>query len=73
MLAATITTTLADDVFREDPTTLAFEKDIASRCRLAASAFVITGTMANQLRLRTLLTQPPHAILYSIPFPHGGK
>ena len=36
---------------------------MASRCRLAASAFVITGTMANQLGLRTLLTQPPHAIL----------
>ncbi|KAG9570692.1 hypothetical protein KCU71_g5710, partial [Aureobasidium melanogenum] len=63
MLAATITTTLADDVFREDPTTLAFERNIASRCRLPASAFVITGTMANQLGLRTLLTQPPHAIL----------
>jgi threonine aldolase len=63
MLAATITTTLSDDVFREDPTTLSFEKDIASRCNLAAAAFVITGTMANQLGLRTLLTQPPHAIL----------
>lgn len=36
---------------------------MASRCRLAASAFVITETMANQLGLRTLLTQPPHAIL----------
>ncbi|KAI4746300.1 hypothetical protein E4T50_03380 [Aureobasidium sp. EXF-12298] len=63
MLAATITTTLSDDVFREDPTTLAFEEDIASRCNLPSAAFVITGTMANQLGLRTLLTQPPHAIL----------
>lgn len=63
MLAATITTTLADDVFPEGPTTLAFEHNIATRCRLPASAFVITGTMANQLGLRTLLTQPPHAIL----------
>jgi threonine aldolase len=63
MLAATITTTLSDDVFREDPTTLSFEKNMASRCNLASAAFVITGTMANQLGLRTLLTQPPHAIL----------
>jgi threonine aldolase len=61
--ASTITTTLSDDVFREDPTTLSFEQDIASRCNLPSAAFVITGTMANQLGLRTLLTQPPHAIL----------
>ncbi|KAK6000567.1 hypothetical protein QM012_003292 [Aureobasidium pullulans] len=63
MLAAIITTTLADDVFGEDPTTIALEQNIATRCRLPASAFVISGTMANQLGLRTLLTQPPHAIL----------
>lgn len=63
MLAATIMTTLADDVFREDPTTILLERDISTRCNLPAAAFVITGTMANQLGLRSLLTQPPHAIL----------
>jgi threonine aldolase len=54
---------LGDDVFREDNTTIAFESQIASLCGHEAAAFVITGTMANQLALRTLLTQPPHSIL----------
>jgi threonine aldolase len=63
MLAAIVNTTLRDDVFREDTTTMDFESDIAARCGQAAGLFTITGTMANQLGLRTLLTQPPHAIL----------
>lgn len=63
MLAAIVNTTLRDDVFREDTTTIDFESDIAARCGQEAGLFTITGTMANQLGLRTLLTQPPHAIL----------
>ncbi|KAF2435301.1 alanine racemase [Tothia fuscella] len=63
MLAAIIQTTLNDDVFREDTTTLDFEAEMAERCGMDAAAFTITGTMANQLGLRTLLTQPPRAIL----------
>lgn len=63
MLAAIVNTTLRDDVFGEDTTTTDFESDIASRCGLEEGLFVVTGTMANQLGLRTLLTQPPHAIL----------
>ncbi|UPX11235.1 Low-specificity L-threonine aldolase [Ascochyta rabiei] len=63
MLAAIVNTTLRDDVFREDTTTMDLESDMAARCGQAAGLFVITGTMANQLALRTLLTQPPHAIL----------
>jgi threonine aldolase len=63
MLAAIVNTTLRDDVFHEDNTTMDFESEIAARCGQAAGLFTITGTMANQLGLRTLLTQPPHAIL----------
>jgi threonine aldolase len=63
MLAAIVNTTLRDDVFREDTTTMDFESEIAAMCGHAAGLFTITGTMANQLGLRTLLTQPPHAIL----------
>ncbi|KAF2628315.1 putative alanine racemase [Macroventuria anomochaeta] len=58
-----VNTTLRDDVFQEDTTTTEFECDIAARCDQSAGLFTITGTMANQLGLRTLLTQPPHAIL----------
>jgi threonine aldolase len=63
MLAAIVNTSLRDDVFGEDTTTIEFESDIAARCGQDAGLFTITGTMANQLGLRTLLTQPPHAIL----------
>jgi threonine aldolase len=63
MLSAIIHTTLRDDVFMEDPTTTGLEQHIASLTGYEAAMFVITGTMANQLALRTHLTQPPHAIL----------
>lgn len=56
--------TLNDDVYGEDGTTSSFEKDLATICGKQAAAFVMTGTMANQLALRTLLNQaPPYAIL----------
>lgn len=56
--------TLNDDVYGEDGSTSSFENDLASICGKQAAAFVITGTMANQLALRTLLNQaPPYAIL----------
>lgn len=63
MLSAIINTTLRDDVFMEDATTTGLEAHMASLTGYEAGMFVITGTMANQLALRTSLTQPPHAIL----------
>ncbi|KAL4808166.1 pyridoxal phosphate-dependent transferase [Aspergillus unguis] len=63
MLAAMATASLGDDVFEEDQTTAEFQAEIADRCGLEAGAFVISGTMANQLAVRTLLTQPPCGIL----------
>jgi threonine aldolase len=63
MLAAMTTSTLHDDVFREDTTTLSFESYMAHLCGHEDGAFVISGTMANQLALRTLLGQQPYAIL----------
>lgn len=63
MLAAIAHVTLNDDVYGEDKATSSFEHKMATICGHDAAAFVITGTMANQLALRTLLHQPPHAIL----------
>jgi threonine aldolase len=63
MLAAMATTSLGDDVFQEDEMTSEFESLIAAQCGLEAGAFVISGTMANQLAIRTLLTQPPYGVL----------
>ncbi|KND86750.1 Alanine racemase TOXG [Tolypocladium ophioglossoides CBS 100239] len=63
MLAAIANATLHDDVYCEDETTSTFERDMASLCGRESAAFVISGTMANQLAVRSLLDQPPYAVL----------
>jgi len=63
MLAAIGNTTLLDDVFAEDPTTNDLEAYLASRTEHEAALFVLSGTMGNQLAIRSHLTQPPHSVL----------
>jgi threonine aldolase len=63
MVRAILETTLLDDVYQEDPTTSSLEQHMANLTGHEAGIFVLSGTMANQLALRTLLTQPPHAVL----------
>ncbi|KAI1456952.1 pyridoxal phosphate-dependent transferase [Annulohypoxylon moriforme] len=63
MLYAIQNTTLLDDVFEEDPTTIDLETHVASLTGKEASLFVLSGTMGNQIALRSLLTQPPHGVL----------
>ncbi|KAI1154884.1 l-allo-threonine aldolase [Nemania diffusa] len=63
MLHAIHTTTLLDDVFQEDPTTMALEAHVAALTGKEAGLFVLSGTMGNQIALRSLLTQPPHGVL----------
>ncbi|KFY25120.1 hypothetical protein V491_01885 [Pseudogymnoascus sp. VKM F-3775] len=62
-LEAIIRSSLDDDVFREDAATLSLESHMATLTGFPGAIFVNSGTMANQLALRTHLTQPPHAIL----------
>lgn len=63
MLQAIAQTTLMDDVYQEDTTTSNLEAHIASLTGKEAGLLVMSGTMGNQIALRSLLTQPPHAIL----------
>lgn len=63
MLAAVQNTTLLDDVFMEDPTTISLESHMADITKHEASLFVLSGTMGNQLAIRSHLTQPPHSVL----------
>ncbi len=63
MLAAVQSCTLLDDVFQEDPTTSNLEAHCAALTGKEAGLLVLSGTMGNQLALRTLLTQPPHGVL----------
>lgn len=63
MLQQIAQSTLMDDVYQEDTTTTEFEKFMAKLTGKEDSLLVMSGTMGNQIALRSLLTQPPHAIL----------
>lgn len=53
---------LGDDVYHE-PSTIALEAHMAKLTGKEAALFVPSGTMSNQLALRTHLKQPPYAVL----------
>ncbi|KAJ4153476.1 hypothetical protein LMH87_009961 [Akanthomyces muscarius] len=63
MLAAVANCSLRDDVFNEDPTTRDLEAHVAQLAGKEAALFVTSGTMGNQVALRSLLTQPPFGVL----------
>jgi threonine aldolase len=63
MLESIIETTLLDDVMREDPTTNSFQTFMADLAGKEAALLVSSGTMGNQIALRSALMSPPHAIL----------
>jgi len=55
--------TLLDDVTMEDPTTLSLERFIADLTGKEDALLVLSGTMGNQVALRSHLTAPPQAVL----------
>lgn len=63
MLAAIASTTLMDDVFQEDSTTIDLEAHCAALTGKEGGLLVLSGTMGNQVALRAHLTQPPHSVL----------
>ncbi|KAF2762358.1 l-allo-threonine aldolase [Pseudovirgaria hyperparasitica] len=63
MLAAISATTLGDGDMDEDETTNSFQEYVAGLVGHEASLLVMSGTMGNQVALRSALTSPPHSIL----------
>lgn len=63
MLKAIQQCTLLDDVTMEDPTTLSLESFIADLTGKEDALLVLSGTMGNQVALRSHLTAPPQAVL----------
>jgi len=63
MLNAIAGTTLLDDVFQEDPTTLGLESFVADLTNKEAGLLVLSGTMGNQVAIRTHLLAPPHSVV----------
>jgi len=63
MLAAIERATLGDDVFLDDKDTTDLEAFIAELTGFPAALLVVSGTMGNQLSIRTHLGGPPHSIV----------
>ncbi|KAL8776693.1 MAG: hypothetical protein Q9213_008170, partial [Squamulea squamosa] len=63
MLTSIHNCTLLDDVFAEDPTTTSLESHISTLTGHSAALLVTSGTLGNQLSIRTHMTHPPHSIL----------
>lgn len=63
MLKAISQAQLGDDVFGEDKTTNALEEYVAKITGHQSGLFVMSGTMGNQIAIRTHLYQPPYSVL----------
>ncbi|KAJ1018084.1 hypothetical protein NDA16_004953 [Ustilago loliicola] len=63
MIRAMAEASRGDDVYGEDETTNSFQAEIAALTGKESAIFVPSGTLSNQLALRTHLHQPPHTVL----------
>ncbi|KAL4806336.1 pyridoxal phosphate-dependent transferase [Aspergillus unguis] len=63
MLEAICQTTLLDDVFGEDPVTNELQDYVAKRTNHEAGLLVYSGTMGNQVAIRTHLKEPPYSVV----------
>ncbi|KAI8849731.1 pyridoxal phosphate-dependent transferase [Chytridium lagenaria] len=57
---------VGDDVMEEDPTVKQLEAKICELTKMEASMFCASGTMSNQIGIRTHLTSPPHSVLCDV-------
>ncbi|OAX78777.1 hypothetical protein ACJ72_06913 [Emergomyces africanus] len=65
MLSSTITEAprYGDDVFSQDEPTNALEAYVGELTGMGNALFISSGTMGNQLALRSLLQQPPYSVI----------
>ncbi|KAJ2644977.1 Threonine aldolase [Coemansia sp. RSA 1694] len=63
MLSAMINARVGDDVLGEDPTVNELEQTVARLCGHESALFCVSSTMANQLAIRTHLSNPPESML----------
>ncbi|AMD21173.1 HEL107Wp [Eremothecium sinecaudum] len=63
MMEAAMSATIGDAVYQEDVDTMKLEQHVAHLSGMEAGMFCVSGTMSNQIALRTHLHQPPYSIL----------
>ncbi|KAG0050990.1 Threonine aldolase [Gryganskiella cystojenkinii] len=66
MFAAMMKSSLGDDVYNEDDSVKKLERYVATICGHEAALFCASGTMSNQLALRTHLNNPPQSAMVDI-------
>ncbi|RCK59222.1 Low-specificity L-threonine aldolase [Candida viswanathii] len=63
MIKSLAQTTLGDAVYNEDVKTIELEKKVAKLTGKEAGLYCVSGTLSNQIALRTNLYQPPYSVL----------
>lgn len=63
MVSAIASSSVGDAVYNEDESTRKLEEKVAGLAGKEAGLFCVSGTLLNQIALRTNLVQPPHAVL----------
>lgn len=54
---------VGDSVYNEDGDTIALEKKVAEMMGFEEGLFCVSGTLSNQVALRSHLKQPPHSVI----------
>lgn len=63
MIKAAVQASIGDAVYNEDIDTVKLEKHVAKMAGKEAGLYCVSGTLSNQIALRTHLYQPPYSIL----------
>ncbi|AET39034.1 threonine aldolase GLY1 Ecym_3563 [Eremothecium cymbalariae DBVPG len=63
MIEVAFTASVGDAVYQEDVDTMKLEQHVAKLFGMEAGLFCVSGTLSNQIALRTHLHQPPYTIL----------
>lgn len=63
MIRSVTSATVGDSVYDQDKDTLALEKKVADLMGFECGLFCVSGTLSNQIALRSHLKQPPHSIV----------
>lgn len=63
MVQAAMKSSIGDSVYKEDVDTVRLEQTVSQLAGKEAGLFCVSGTLSNQVALRTHLMQPPYSIL----------
>ncbi|ANB12207.1 threonine aldolase GLY1 [Sugiyamaella lignohabitans] len=63
MVAAVASSSVGDSVYGEDDNSNSLEKRVAQLTGKEDAMYVVSGTMSNQIAIRSHLYQPPHSVL----------